>query len=737
MELECFIDQIAGSGVNSSVAKEEGGASIQSQSNAKLPKLRLDSFAGNPVHWHSFWDSFQSAVHNNSKLMNVDKFSCLRSLLEGPAAAAIAGLTLTNENYVKAIEMLKERFGNKQVTITGHMETLTRTPKVESSGNIKDLRSLYDQVESSIRGLESVGVKQEMYGCFLLPILMQKLPEDFRILITRDQSSETWELKDIMDSFNKELKLREQCTFTTRVLSKPADRQPQQAQRQGKSFSSSCALLSGSRQASSQNNKTVWCAFFRGQHQSTKCYIVTDPGARKQVLKDRGKCWLCLRSGHSVRNCTSGIQCFCCQSKEHHVSLCSGKDTSPISGQAGPSKRGNSNVPTTPEATSPKTQEGGTTLYVDQSRDSVFLQTAKACVFRPDDSSYSASIRLVFDSCSQRSYITKELKESLNLPVIGKDYLLIRTFGERDARLRVCDVVQIAMECLNGSLVYIKAFVVPTICGSLSQKPTSLAQTQYKHLQGLHLADSGDESLSIDMLVEADFYWTLVDGSIIREYPSEPVALSTKLGYVLSEPTPGFSSSSNTVNLTATYVLKIEATVVNSGPLSFELNKFWDYETLEIREQENSLYDNFVEDIKLFNGRYEVRLPFKEDHDLLPDNFSHSKSRLNSLLRKLRSQPDVLTQYDGVIQDQLSKGIIEPVTAESSPHQLARFTTFPIVRSSVLTKRQPNYVLYMMLVLVLRRIYRVSITACMQDTNVTPHLRHSAEISCLPNGVDC
>ena len=54
MELECFIDQIAGNGVNSSVAKEEGGASIQSQSNAKLPKLRLDLFTGNPVHWHSF-----------------------------------------------------------------------------------------------------------------------------------------------------------------------------------------------------------------------------------------------------------------------------------------------------------------------------------------------------------------------------------------------------------------------------------------------------------------------------------------------------------------------------------------------------------------------------------------------------------------------------------------------------------------------------------------------------------
>ena len=241
----------------------------------------------------------------------------------------------------------------------------------------------------------------------------------------------------------------------------------------------------------------------------------------------------------------------------------------------------------------------------------------------------------------------------------------------------MCDVVQIAIECLDGSLMYIKAFVVPTNYGSLSQQPTSLDQAHYQHLQGLHLADTGDVSLSIDMLVGADFYWTLVDGSIIRGYPSEPVALSTKLVYVLSGPTPGFSSSSSTVNLTVTHVLKIEARVVNSDPLSSELNKFWDYETLGIREQENSLYDNFVEDIKLVDGRYEVRLPFKEDHDLLPDNFSHSKSRLNSLLRRQGSQPDVLTQYDGVIQDQLSKGIIEPVTAESSPSPIGKVHYIP------------------------------------------------------------
>ena len=51
----------------------------------------------------------------------------------------------------------------------------------------------------------------------------------------------------------------------------------------------------------------------------------------------------------------------------------------------------------------------------------------------------------------------------------------------------------------------------------------------------------------------------------MRGAPWEPVALATKLGYVLSGPTMIMShnDNGNTVNLTATHVLKVEASVVN------------------------------------------------------------------------------------------------------------------------------------------------------------------------------
>ena len=77
----------------------------------RLPKLSLPKFRGDVTKWNTFWDSFQSAVHRNEGITNIDKFNYLKSVLEGSAARAIEGLTLTEANYGAAEEILQERFG--------------------------------------------------------------------------------------------------------------------------------------------------------------------------------------------------------------------------------------------------------------------------------------------------------------------------------------------------------------------------------------------------------------------------------------------------------------------------------------------------------------------------------------------------------------------------------------------------------------------------------------------------
>ena len=603
--------------------------------HAKLPKLELKKFHGNPMQWYPFWESFESAVHKNPNLSSVDKFNYLKSLLTDTAQSSVAGLALTSANYEKAVDLLKQRFGNRQMVISSHIEVLTKLPKVESIGEVKKLRSLYDTVESHVRGLEGMEISSEMYGCFLTPIVMQKLPEEFRIAITRNLESETWNLKDILVEFHKELQLREQCLVNNKEFKSSNQR--------GEFPLSTSALYTDS--SKDKQSSRVWCSFCNQNHQSSKCNVVTSTESRKEVLKKKGKCFLCLKQGHLARNCQAHMKCLKCQGA-HHVAIC-GDSQSTLGGQD------QDNVASI-----------STSMYVDQSRGSVLLQTATAEVVRPDNDSYSPSVRLVFDSCSQRSYVTKDLKDKLKLPVIGRESLLIKTFGESDARLRTCEIVQVGIKTMCDEIVYIQAYVVPVICGTLTQQPTELAQSSCEHLHGLSLADRcGRGDLPISILIGADHYWSLVEGTVVRGAPWEPVALATKLGYVLSGPTMIMShnDNGNTVNLTATHVLKVEASVVNQDEIASKLGKFWDYESLGIQNDSLSLYDKFVSEVEFTEGRYQVQLPFKEDHELLPDNFALCKSRLISLLKRRNLKPEVLKHYDDVIRDQEKQGIVEPV----------------------------------------------------------------------------
>ena len=93
-----------------------------STNNAKLPKLSIKPFSGNPLEYQSFWDSFEAAIDSNGYLDDVVKFNYLKSFLKGQALNAVEGLSLTSENYKEAVAILDTRYGNKQLLITSHIE---------------------------------------------------------------------------------------------------------------------------------------------------------------------------------------------------------------------------------------------------------------------------------------------------------------------------------------------------------------------------------------------------------------------------------------------------------------------------------------------------------------------------------------------------------------------------------------------------------------------------------------
>ena len=186
-------------------------------------------------------------------------------------------------------------------------------------------------------------------------------------------------------------------------------------------------------------------------------------------------------------------------------------------------------------------------------------------------------MRVLFDSCSQRSYICTRLRSKLGLPSFGSETVLIKTFGNNEALLKKCDSVQFALECQDQLKVFVIAYEGELICGPIANlnQTIEIAQQNYSHLQGLPLADycCGDEDLEVDIMIGADYYWSIVQNHVVRGKSHGPVAVRTRLGYVLSGPIniAGALQSSSTVNMS--HFMKTECQVVEEDLKSVDVSE--------------------------------------------------------------------------------------------------------------------------------------------------------------------
>ena len=623
--------------------------------HAKLPKLTLKSFNGDITTWISFWDSYNSAIHQNTELADIDKFNYLKSLLEKSAADAIAGLALTTANYEEAILILKKRFGNKKQIIGRHMDLLLNADAVTSDQNLKGLRQLYDHVESHVRSLKSLGVTSENYGSLLASVLMNKLPHELKLIITRKRE-EDWNLDSILGEIEKEIEARERA--------RPGNVVQMRDKRLTNEHPTASTLLSGAANRA--------CCYCSQAHSSDVCTNVTDGEARKKILKKSGRCFVCLKRGHISKECRSKYKCSKCGNR-HHVSICSktpvSDTTTDMTSTSSTSKTHVNLTTTSSQAKASNLNPDATifqvpttvSMYIDSNK-TILLQTARTCICNVNMPEYSMEIRAVLDTGSQRSYITERAKKALKLKSEDEQRMSIMTFGAQKGKELNCEVVRIRMQLRNGLNQEMKLFVVPQICEPLTAQPINICTKKFDHLCQLDMADSSDGKTAVDieLLIGADYYWDLATGHT-RRGESGPVAICTKLGWVLSGPAPAVLRDQFSTNLMTVHSSDVTTQSPSISNLDNILHSFWELESLGISDLDHNVLTEFNKNIEFKDGRYEVSLPWKESHPMLPSNYQLSLNRLHGLLHRLRHQPTVLQQYDNVIQDQLKRGMIQPV----------------------------------------------------------------------------
>ena len=85
------------------------------------------------------------------------------------------------------------------------------------------------------------------------------------------------------------------------------------------------------------------------------------------------------------------------------------------------------------------------------------------------------------------------------------------------------------------------------------------------------------------------------------------------------------------------------------------------------------------------DGTYSLRFPWKEDHPVLPSNYSVCYRRTRSLARRLAKTPELLKQYGRIIEEQERRGFIERVDSNDHKATIHYIPHHPVRKESPTT----------------------------------------------------
>ena len=381
----------------------------------KLPKLKIEKFSGDPKQYRTFRDAFDLVANENNDLTDVEKLTYLRSYLTGDALRLQAGLAVTRSNYRVALELLERRFGTKEVIIKSHMESLYKLSVIRSSEDLKSIRYFPDKFEINLRSLEAIGIEPESYGCLLVPMIKDKIPNELNIHTSCkfDASVDIWKINDLMRELKLEIEARERVGDAKRLKSQRTPRDTVEG------------LLSVDK---------ITCPFCQQDHFAGRCNIVTNVNTRKRMLQCQSRCHICTKRGYHSRNCKSKETCFRCKGR-HHTSICERNKNSSRqhtnNDKSNDSKKSDDNkdsIGNNEQAQQPNTSRTVTNTVASNNK-VVLMQTATVVVNSKQNNYNRVKRRLLFDGGSQRTYVLKTLVDAIEAKTIRTEYLAVRTFG--------------------------------------------------------------------------------------------------------------------------------------------------------------------------------------------------------------------------------------------------------------------------------------------------------------------
>lgn len=563
------------------------------------PKIDIQDFHGDYIHWISFKNLFLETIHKNPTISKSQKMQHLKTKLKGEAERLVQHLTVSAENYDSCWEILSHRYDNRRLQFTSFLNAMQQLPVIQYP-NTYNLKKLHDVITESLNGLANMEVDVTSWGPMIVHYMSQKLDTvTFNEYSKEVQNNR--ELPDLTEFLTfleskfmafETIKNRHNVTnnnsqrqISNMQFNKPTNKYRHNYNYRNYNEKHNLPKKSTLYKDNRDYSKTFFTAFGNcplcdGNHVLMQCakFVDMDITQRNNTVAKLKVCKNCLYR-HENTECNSRKTCKECNSK-HHTLLHNTKKAY---------------VPTNTNQPSTSMQQGSNHLITN---DMEVLLTTVQVKIKARDGTF-ITLRALLDQGSQVNLITENAAQLLRLPR-NKFNATVSGVGSVSGDCKGC--VQLTCKSIHNDYTFnTQALVMKKLTNNIPN--CTFPKANWPHLQNLKLGDPDfNISSTVDLLFSADVYAEIIMDGVLKGDQHSPVAQQTQLGWILCG---------------KLQTLNCHLAIIDLADIS----KYWDNEDItqgveDINKDDHceNYYNKTTK--RGSDGKYIVKMPMKENFEL-------------------------------------------------------------------------------------------------------------------------
>ena len=759
-----------------------------------LLKKNLERFDGNPERWFAWRERVKNTIHK-APWSVIWKLDCIEQMIDFDKCNSrdlLPGLEWNADTYLELITEMEVRFGGSEKLLDHHYKKVLELQQVRP-GNVLDLHTYLTTIRAYMKVLIETGSGNDMESYSMFKQVFNKLPREYIIEYQKERKVtnpftggreyKKMNLTTLIQYVREKIdELNQLYTHKYYTLCPIEGRRSRAAKPNTQNSRSNQKAVGNKKETAlfeddvdplevlgsedtppelentdtdeddrffqaqfqagaMQNRGLPTCPICKTKHLLVRCekYQQMTPQQRREVLKQYGHCYNCLRTDHGVTKCTLQRRCKECNSK-HHISIHGSKEepkkeSNKINSRFTNNSR--SKAEKTPvqrvnlmEDENEGTQDSEEDYKSDMSKVEHYNKmTTKSSpvslriipvILHNKKTKTNHEFNALLDDGAQRNMLSERAKQTLGLTGYESTFKVGGVGGVVTEYQQSC-FTNFIIESKDGQVKKgIAARVIPSPVGDLEPVDWNMHKQNWKHLCNIDFPEI--EMTGVDLLIGGADAWLISSLEEVSGNKNEPVARRTRLGWTclgyttrpdlkMQKQSPDYQQIAiqNRYEEILSYI-EYQESLINKGPdtnnlfirdevefarrraiLDTELNdlvkKMWKMEELKDdnekvqNKEEKYAIDKLRKSRKVLpDGRLEYETLWKKGEPVLPNNRPYAEMRLKNMeSSKLLKIKEVREGFNEAIQGWLDKGYVRKVPKEEQrPKRAYYLPMFPV-----------------------------------------------------------